>query len=123
MTTKTFLSPAANTRRQMNKVQLTGILTKEPYKSPKGWVGATLACPKQGTDFKEWINLYIPAGDAAKAFSGAQRNELFHVEGEWDSKKNQEGTRESQVKVFSASRVTQTKNVHNLEVTDEDIPF
>jgi len=107
----------------MNKVQLTGTLTKEPYQAAKGWVGATLAVKKSGTDFKEWIPLYVPSGDAAKAFAGAQKNEVFHVEGEWDSKKDDQGNVKAQVKVFSASRVTGQKNVHNVEITDSDIPF
>ena len=107
----------------MNKVQLTGTLTKEPYQAAKGWVGATLAVKKSGSDFNLWVGLYAPSGDAAKAFAGAQKNEAFHVEGELDETKDKDGKKFLQVKVISANRVTAQKNVHNVHIDDSDIPF
>lgn len=106
----------------MNKVQLTGTLTKEPYQAAKGWVGATLAVKKSGTDYSLWVSLYAPSGEVAKAFFGAQKNEMFTIEGELDETKDKDGKKLLQVKVSSASRVTAQKNVHNLHITDDDLP-
>jgi len=110
----------------MNEVRISGTLTKEPYKSAKGWMAATLSVAKTGTDYKLWVNLYIPAGDAAKALEGAQKNEAFEVTGELDETKDQQGVKKIQVKVRAikrASPATKPVSVDNGYVTDDDIPF
>src|SRR6185503_8441938 len=106
----------------MNEVKLTGTLTKEPYQAAKGWVGATLAVKKTGTDYTLWVNLYAPAGDAAKAFFGAQKNEHFSIEGELDESKDKDGNKRLQVKVLRAKRavpVTKLASVDNGFITDD----
>jgi hypothetical protein len=106
----------------MNEVRISGTLTKEPYKSAKGWMSATLAVSKSGTDFKLWVNLYVPA-NLSKALDGAQKNEAFEVVGELDETKDQQGNKRMQVKAQRINRAAPVNSSDAGFITDEDIPF
>jgi hypothetical protein len=106
----------------MNEVRISGTLTREPYKSPKGWMNATLAVNRAGTDFKLWVSLYVPA-NLSKAFDGAQKNEAFEVVGELDETKDQQGVKKMQVKAIRIKRAVPVNSSDSGFITDEDIPF
>jgi hypothetical protein len=108
-----------------NTVRITGTLTKDPYVAAKGWVGATLAVKKAGTDYAVWVSLYAPSGDAANSLKNASSSDRLTIEGELDEGKDKDGNKKLQVKVIRATQAAApvAKREESVFITDEDIPF
>jgi hypothetical protein len=102
----------------MNKVIVSGKLTKDIYVAAKGWVGGTIALPKPGTDYTVWVPFYAPSGVPAASFKGAQRNEEWAITGYLGDAKDKDGNKYVQIVVVDAARAG-----NSLEITDEDLGF